>query len=174
MDKGFAGATTRDVAARLGIGRGLIHHYLESWEDLQRAAFRAAAEAAQVETEACLASTAADERLDMLLDLLIVSKDDPHWQLLADAWDEGIRDARIAAMIADVGAWWRSKIAGLLAPAMDEPERADDAAWRLLALADGLSVSLLTTPPALPRERAVAHLREAARLETLAKTSGPA
>ncbi len=171
IDKGFAGATTRDVAARLGIGRGLIHHYFETWEDLQRAALAAAADAAESEAEAVLGAVPAHERLDALLDLLIVAPDDAHWQLLADAWDESVRNRAIAELLADVSRGWCARIVTALEPHMAGPGRVGAAARRLLALADGLSITLLTAAPQMTRSDAVAHLREAARLEMLARDS---
>ncbi len=165
LQKGFARATTRDVAARLSIGRGLIHHYFDSWDALQRAAFEAVCIAAQTEAEAALAGLENCAALDALLALLVADPQDAHWRLVADVWDEARIDHELARMHIGFSRWWRERLTSILQPIMSSPARANDAAWRLLALADGLSANVLLAESAINRCEAMRLLREAARIE---------
>ena len=169
VEKGFAGATTRDVAARLGIGRGLLHHYFDNWEALQRAAFRAVEDKARAETLTIIEPLSGWDRLATLLEILIAEQEDAHWRLYADAWDEAQRDPELAAIVADITAWWRDLLHDSLRPLLNPQDSADDGAQRLLALADGLSAQVLMTDAVLPRARAVALLQDAARMELAVK-----
>jgi AcrR family transcriptional regulator len=169
VEKGFAGATTRDVAARLGIGRGLLHHYFDSWEALQRTAFQAVEDAARAETLVAIEPLSGWDRLATLLDLLIAEPDDAHWRLYADAWDEAQRDPELATIVANINAWWRDLLCSAIRPLLNQRISADDGAERLLALAVGLSAQVLMTDAVLPRARAVALLHDAARMELAVK-----
>jgi AcrR family transcriptional regulator len=169
VEKGFAGATTRDVAARLGIGRGLLHHYFESWEALQRAAFLHVERAAEAETLAIIEPLTGWDRLATLLDILVAEPGDAHWRLYADAWDEAQRDAELAAICTETTNWWRHQLRVALAPLLHSEISSENGAERLLALADGLSAQVLMTNKLLPRTRAVALLQDAARMELAVK-----
>jgi AcrR family transcriptional regulator len=168
LEKGFAAATTRDVAARLGIGRGLIHHYFETWEALQQAALLAVAHKAQQEAQALLAPLEPQARLTRLLDLLIVAPNDAHWRLYADAWDDAQHDPQLAAIVADILAWWLAKLDRALAPFISQPPNRANAAQRLAALADGLSLRVIAPAQSMARDAAVALLLEGAQMELAA------
>jgi AcrR family transcriptional regulator len=164
LEKGFAGATTRDVSARLNIGRGLIHHYFPTWEALQHAAFAAVAQAAMAEAEAAIATLGGEARLEALMDRMIADPADAHWRLFADAWDEAQTDPALAQIYSDVSCAWRALIKRALLPVLADP-LAEDAAWRLSAMADGLTGQVLLANAPLPRSKAIALLYYAARLE---------
>jgi len=169
LERGFAGATTRDVTARLGVGRGLLHHYFASWEELQRTAFAWLGEAAKADAIAATAGAPPLERLDRLLDLMLARGDDAHWRLFADAWDEAQREAALARIHAEIGSWWRGQVQEAIENAQELGAAAcpdaGAAAWRLSALADGLSSSILLAQPALSRDLALELLRGAVRQE---------
>jgi AcrR family transcriptional regulator len=171
LEKGFARATTRDVAARLGIGRGLIHHYFETWDDLQRAAFEAVAQAAQDEAMAIIEPLEGRAALSKLLNLIVADPADAHWRLFADAWDEAQSDPALARIQIAIGAWWRAMIIEKLAPLIDNESLRDDIAWRLMALADGLSGHLLLPVSGLTRETALRLLNGALESELAASAS---
>lgn len=168
-ERGFAAATTRDVAARLGVGRGLLHHYFASWEELQRAAFVALTGDLQREAELRLAGADPAAKVEALLDLMLAAPGDPHWQLFVDAWDEAQRDPELARCYADVLRWWRERceqaigdgVAAGLFTCADPPATA----WRLAALCDGFSGYVLLAEANLPRPAALRMLRDAARME---------
>lgn len=165
LEKGFARATTRDVAARLQIGRGLIHHYFSSWDVLQRAAFSAVCSQAQADAEVALAGLNDRAALDALLALLVADRHDAHWRLVVDAWDEARTDRALAAILVEVGTWWRGRLVKVLHPLLRDDAHVHDTAWRILALADGLSANVLLADGAIDRAEAMRLLSEAVRLE---------
>jgi AcrR family transcriptional regulator len=169
--KGFAHATTRDVAAEAGVGRGLLHHYFATWPDLQRAALNAMATTAQQEAEVALAGLQPLAALDMLLALILADPEDGYWRLFADGWDEAQRDADIAKLYIAMSRWWRSKLAEIIASGVavtkfrcDDPA---DLAWRLTALADGFSSHILLSDAEITRDEALTMLRKAAHRELI-------
>ncbi len=169
LDKGFAGATTRDLAAALGIGRGLIHHYFPSFEALQREAFRRLAESEIAAAEAALAGLPPAEALARLLDWMVPDPDDRHWRLWNDVRDEAQHDAELAACLVDLVERWRALLAGVVRAGAAEGDLVcadpDASAWRLLGLAEGLGGYLLLPGAPLAREAVLGHLRAAATAE---------
>jgi AcrR family transcriptional regulator len=165
LEKGFARATTRDVATKLGIGRGLIHHYYKTWDDLQRAAFQAVAEAAQAQALAIVAPLEGRAALVRLLELMVADPADAHWRLFADAWDEAQTDLALAQIQIEIGRWWRARLIEQLAPVIVNDRERSDAALRLLALADGLSAHVLLPGSGVAREEAIRLLNGALESE---------
>jgi AcrR family transcriptional regulator len=170
LEKGFARATTRDVATKLGIGRGLIHHYFETWDDLQRAAFQTIAQAAQADAMAIIAPLEGRAALARLLDLIIADPADAHWRLFVDAWDEAQTDPALAQIQIKIGHWWRNLLSEKLAPLIGDGDSRHDASWRLMALADGLSGHVLLPTGGLSRAEALRLLNGALESE-LARTA---
>jgi AcrR family transcriptional regulator len=169
IEKGFAHATTRDVAAKAGVGRGLLHHYFATWPDLQRAALQAMATTAQREAEVALADLQPSSALDNLLSLILADPEDGYWRLFADGWDEAQRDAEIAKLYISISKWWRTKLTEIIGRGIAVGEfRCDDLAavpWRLTALADGLSSHILLANAEVTRGEALAMLHKAAKQE---------
>ena len=169
LEKGFAKATTRDLAAALGIGRGLIHHYFASFEELQSEAFARLAEDELGRAEAELAPLPPCEALTRLLDWLTPDPDDRHWRLWRDVWDEAQHDRALAELLNRLVERWRSLLAGVLragtAAGSFACADADGAAWRLLGAAEGLGGYLLLPGAALGRPEVLAHLARAAAAE---------
>lgn len=173
LDKGFARATTRDLAAALGIGRGLIHHYFASWPELRRAAFERLAARELEAADAALAGLPPARALARLLGWLAPDPGDPHWRLWNEAWAEAQRDAAFASLYVELVGRWRRALAETIRAgvarggfACADPE---DAAWRILALADGLGGYLLLPRAPLERGAALAHLATAAAREVGAR-----
>jgi AcrR family transcriptional regulator len=169
IEKGFAHATTRDVAAKVGVGRGLLHHYFATWPDLQRAALHFMAKTAQQEAEAALADLQPAHALDTLLSLILADPDDGYWRLFADGWDEAQRDNEIAKLYISMSQYWRRKLSDIIARGIVTAEfRCVDpagASWRLTALADGLSSHILLANAEITRGEALTMLCNAARQE---------
>ena len=181
LEKGFAGATTRDLAAALGIGRGLIHHYFPSFEALQREAFERLALGEIESAQAALVGLDPATALARLLDWMVPDPGDRHWRLWNDVWDEAQRDLELAALLVALIERWRALIAQAIRAGAEAglfacPD-ADAAAWRLLGLAEGLGGHLLLPRAPLTRGEVVEHVRAAAAREVggaLPATSGEA
>lgn len=167
IEKGFAHATTRDVAAKIGVGRGLLHHYFPTWPDLQRAALKAMASASQADTQSRTGKLKPVGALEHFLSASLADPDDGHWRLFADGWDEAQRDGQIARIYIEMSDWSRRTLVAIIASGVETGDFAcrdvGEAAWHLTALADGLSSHLLLAGAELKRARALEILQAAAR-----------
>lgn len=162
---GIGGLSVRAVAARSGVAIGTVQHHFPSRSAMISAAMSVVEETAGA-LEADLPEAPAD-RLESLVSLLVPGSPE---STATRVW---LAFAAQAAVDADVAAQYRQVwgrvhrgLAELFAQA--RPERswatAEDCASEILALADGLAVSVLIEPARVPadsaRERARRRLHE--------------
>src|SRR5215213_776518 len=92
LRKGMAATTVRDVAQEMGTSSGLIHHYVESMDELLADAFdRAAMQDLQVTRDAMAEGTSPLERLRIFFATYARAEQDWAFQLWLDAWAEAAR-----------------------------------------------------------------------------------
>lgn len=147
LQRGVALAATRDVTTALGVGSGLLHHYFPSWADLRAEAVRLAAAREIEEVTTLVTSLPPRQALKVIVDWMVKDEDMRHWRLWLNAMDEAHRDDGLAQVMNAALADWHHLIAGLLTCAAKETVEAhadcDAAAWRLIALMDGLASAML-------------------------------
>ncbi len=140
-ERGFAAVTTREVAARLGVAHGLIHHYVPSRDALVAEAFDLAVrdEVAHYEEE-CRARPDPVVRMRYLLTPARVE----HYLLWMDAWSEANRNpALMASLRRHNRAFERMVVEAVQDGVRDGRFTTDDprrAARRINAFADGVAV----------------------------------
>jgi AcrR family transcriptional regulator len=141
---GYAGLSTRKVAARAGVRLGHLQYYFPTKQDvvcalLDRYLDRAGRSVAQ----RIAAASTAESRLDAVLDAILADQRDADtarffWEL----WALAARDAAVAtAMQTFYRGYWRSMVSALLdvEPALGRP-RAERRAALLIAMLEGLSL----------------------------------
>jgi len=169
LQKGLVQAATRDVTRALGVGSGLLHHYFPSWAELRAEAVRLAATREIEAVRALVDGVPALEALERIADWVVDDEDMRHWLLWLNAQDEAHRDALLAEVMTAAMLDWHRLIAGLLAKGADETgattSDADDAAWRLAALMDGLASTMLVKGSAMTARTARVLLKQQLRLE---------
>lgn len=169
LQKGLAQAATRDVTRALGVGSGLLHHYFPSWADLRAEAVRLAATREIEEVKALVDSAPPFEALERIADWVVDDEDMRHWRLWLNAQDEAHRDDFLASVMNAAMLDWRQLIASLLVKRAEETgapvSDADDAAWRLTALMDGLASAMLVKGSAMTAKAARMLLKQQLRLE---------
>lgn len=147
LRRGIAQAATRDVTKALGVGSGLLHHYFPSWAELRAEAVRQAAQSEMAEVDAMIADLPASTAIRCLADWMVEDDDMRHWRLWLNAQDEAHRDTLLAEVMVTALRNWHRMIANLLRRACEEGSAhipdADAAAWRLIALMDGLASTML-------------------------------
>ena len=162
LERGLHAVTTRDVTRRVGVGTGLLSHYF-TWRELRRHGFEALARRG---TEATFESGGRDDpprALRRLLDSAFVRGADPYWRAWSEAIDAAVDDRELARAVERCAREVRERLETLLragngsgAWSCADPA---GAAWRILAVQDGLAGYVLGGAPPLSRRAAKAHLR---------------
>ncbi len=162
LRRGFSAATTRDVTGQVGVGSGLLNHYF-SWEELRRLGFEAVA---QYGTDATFPHPRKDDPLRTLRRLIreaFSRHADPYWRVWVEAIDEAATDRKLAAVVGHCAEQFRQRLEALLREGVDSGawSCADPpgAAWRILAMHDGLVGFLFGGAPPLSRRAATQHFR---------------
>ncbi|MEM1312945.1 MAG: TetR family transcriptional regulator C-terminal domain-containing protein [Pseudomonadota bacterium] len=163
LEKGLAEASARDVARRLGVGSGLIHHYFKTWTSLRAEVVRVFALKEIKALESDLAETPADRLAARLVDWMVQDPEFLHWRLWLDALDEARRDSALAEVVEAAYLQWHGALVELIERIVEEGGGAcadpQGGAWRLSALIDGL-VGLLVFERTPLTSGAVAELLE--------------
>ncbi|MEO1222736.1 MAG: TetR family transcriptional regulator C-terminal domain-containing protein [Pseudomonadota bacterium] len=169
LQKGLAQAATRDVTRALGVGSGLLHHYFPSWAELRAEAVRLAATREIEAVKALVEGVPACEALERVADWMVDDEDMQHWRLWLNALDEAHRDDLLAEVMNAALLDWHRMIAGLLVRLGEErgatTSNADDAAWRVTALMDGLASAMLVKGSAMTARTARVLLKQQLRLD---------
>lgn len=169
LQKGLAQAATRDVTRALGVGSGLLHHYFPSWAELRAEAVRLAATREIEAVKVLVDGVPALEALERVADWVVDDEDMRHWRLWLNAQDEAHRDDLLAEVMTAAMLDWHRLIAGLLVKLGEESgattSDADDAAWRLAALMDGLASAMLVKGSAMTTSTARMLLKQQLSLE---------
>jgi len=146
--RGVAATTVRDVAAELGTSSGLIHHYVDSMDDLLAEAFERAAGADLAVTRAAVESSSQPvDKLRLFFDTYARAEDDIGMQLWLDAWAEAARRPALQRISRQLNEDWHALLASVVRDGVaagdmscDDP---DAAAWRILSLLDGLTLQVV-------------------------------
>lgn len=142
--EGYAGLSTRKVAACAGVRLGHLQYYFPTKQDVVRALLERYLErAGRSVAERIAAAATPQSRLDAVLDVILADQQSGDacrffWEL----WALAARDPAVAdAMQAFYRAYWRSVVVALLdvEPALGRP-RAERRAALLIAMLEGLSL----------------------------------
>ncbi len=169
-EKGVAGTSVREVAARAGVSPGLIRHYfggidaliLETYRhvgDKVSGAVDAAVMAAGDDPEARLDAFLTANFAPPILDADLLSTWIAFWSLVQ-------RDPQVRRMHGEIYAASRRQMEGLLAAAAAKSGRTLDgraAALEITALVDGLWLELCLDPDTFEPGEAIAIVRRAVR-----------
>ncbi|MGI9197064.1 MAG: TetR/AcrR family transcriptional regulator [Candidatus Nanopelagicales bacterium] len=141
--QGIGGTTVRDVATELGTSSGLIHHYFASMDDLIAEAFSREAGQDLADTREMLERGQGPvERLRLFMDAYARTSEDSAMQIWLDAWSEAPRRPAIQRISRYLNDEWHALLASTIRDGVAEGSMAsrepNAAAWRILALLDGL------------------------------------
>lgn len=168
--RGVAATTVRDVAAELGTSSGLIHHYVDSMDDLLAEAFaRAAGADLAVTREAVRTASDPLEQLRQFFDTYARAEDDIGMQLWLDAWAEAARRPALQKISRQLNEDWHALLAAVLRDGVAAGDMAcadaDAAAWRILSLLDGLTLQVVAHGAVLSMAQVDAWSRAGAERE---------
>lgn len=163
--KGTSGLSVRSVATAAGVAIGTVQHYFPTKSAMMLAAMDAIRPIAVDAYAEAMTAAAADERLRNVIDLLVPS--DPS-SVVGRVWlafaAHSITDAEVGAKYQQLWSSTRHGLATLFAAAATsaDTEAIEGAALEMLALLDGLSVTVLAEPgqlsPAQARTIAASHV----------------
>jgi AcrR family transcriptional regulator len=167
-ERGLTATRTRDVTALAGLSTGLLNHYF-TWNALRAAAL----EQVMAQGLATLWPSDAESDPRQLMEALAESAFsdtlDPLWRLWVEAVEAASTDPAIADVLMHANNAFVARIGECLKRGAERgvwrcPDP-DGAAFRLMALHDGLVGMVLTGLPGLTRASAIAHWRTAFGLE---------
>ncbi|MEV6070473.1 TetR/AcrR family transcriptional regulator [Nocardia sp. NPDC052001] len=156
-ENGMEGVSIRDVATRAGVSIGTVQYYFATKSDLLQSVWLYVREhAARRFTASGIADMAPADQLRKLTELLLTPAHDHRlsrvWFALAA---RAAHDPQIAALHREQWQGTEELLNRVLARANPEREsESADAAAALLALLDGLSISVITEPERMPPDRA--------------------
>jgi len=168
--KGMGEATSRDVTQAAGVSAGLLHHYFDTFDDLLATAFEEVADADLDRVRAALEGIADPvERLDVLIEVFAPTDDDWQYQVWLDVWSVSARHPTLLRAAQRCNAEWQQLMADLFRDGVAtgafrcaDPEAA---AWRSLALLDGMAIQSVAQQTTMPRRQLHAWARDATRAE---------
>ncbi len=168
--RGVAATTVRDVAAELGTSSGLIHHYVDSMDDLLAEAFERAAGADLAVTRAAVESASQPvDKLRLFFDTYARAEDDIGMQLWLDAWAEAARRPALQRISRQLNEDWHALLASVVNDGVAAGDMAcadaDAAAWRILSLLDGLTLQVVAHGAVLSMAQVDAWSRAGAERE---------
>ncbi|MFN4101546.1 MAG: TetR/AcrR family transcriptional regulator [Pararhodobacter sp.] len=169
-EQGLSATRTRDVTARAGVSTGLLNHYF-TWGALRAEALGLALRAGLDAVLPTAGGTSPDPRgeLERLAQSAFDEGSDPLWRLWVEATEAAPTDPAVAQVLAQATGDLVARIADRLDHGAQlglwrcaDPQ---GAAFRLMALHDGLAGLILSGLPGLTRADATAHLATALALE---------
>lgn len=159
-EHGFEGLSVRQVARRGGLSIGAVQHHFPTKSAMLDAAMTAIATMAAGRSSELDSVSDPKERLHLLVDFLI--PEDATNQV-ARVWlafaTRAVVDTRIRTAYMKLWAHLRSELRLLIAAASGRPEEAEQAARELLALLDGLALSIVAEHQDSGTARLIAHAR---------------
>lgn len=168
--KGMGEATSRDVTRTAGVSAGLVHHYFETFDDLLATAFEEVADADLRRVREAIADIADPvERLDVLIEEFAPEGDDWQYQVWLDVWSVSARHPTLLRAAQRRNDEWQQLMADLFRDGIASGDfncsNAEAAAWRILALLDGMAIQTVAQQTTLPRSLLHGWVRDAALIE---------
>jgi AcrR family transcriptional regulator len=169
--RGLANTRAADVATAAGVSQALVFYHFETKDKLLARAFEYAAEQDLEKLEAVLrANTAPLEKLRRVLRLYApTATNGKAWELWIDGWAESARVPELEKVTRRMDLRWREALTEVITAGVGTGEFTcpdpTAAAWRILALVDGLSVQATAHDRLLPRRQVGEWIRIAAARE---------
>jgi AcrR family transcriptional regulator len=167
-DRGFANTRVVDVANALNVSTALVFYHFESKDRLLSEAFNYAAERDLQQLDRIRTSRAsARQRLRRILALYGPgSQPNQAWALWIDAWAAALRVPELQVVSRQLDVHWKDIVAQVVAEGVEAGEFtcADPvgAAWRIIALLDGLAIQSTVHTGVIARSTMMRWVRQVA------------
>ncbi|WP_212816608.1 TetR/AcrR family transcriptional regulator [Polymorphospora rubra] len=147
-ERGLANTRTADVAEAAGVSQALVFYHFATKERLLSQAFAYAAEQDLARVDTLLGSGAAPlEKLKKILRFYVPSGGrSKSWTLWIDGWAEALRSPELEKVSRRLDLRWKEALTEVIAAGVTDgsftcPDPGG-AAWRIIALIDGLAVQV--------------------------------
>ena len=170
LERGLPNTRTADVAAAAGVSQALVFYHFESKDKLLARAFAYAAEQdlARLDTVARSGAKPLD-KLRKILKMYAPTGTSKAWAMWIDGWAESMRVPELEAVSRRLDLRWKEALTEVIAAGVEDgtfhcPD-AYGAAWRLVALIDGLAVQVTVHDRVITRRQLADWVRTAASNE---------
>lgn len=170
LARGLPNTRTADVAAAAGVSQALVFYHFETKDRLLAQAFAYAAEADLAGLDRVLASTLSPvAKLRRILTMYAPTGSSKAWAMWIDGWAESMRVPELESVSRRLDLRWKEGLTDVIgAGVQDATFTCDDprgAAWRLIALMDGLAVAVTVHEKVISRRQLSEWVRIAAARE---------
>jgi AcrR family transcriptional regulator len=170
VERGLANTRTSDVAAAAGVSQALVFYHFATKENLLARAFAYAAERDLARLHAVVQSPATPlEKLKKILRLYAPQGRSKSWAMWIDGWSESLRTPELEKVSRRLDLRWKEALTEVITAGIDDGRfKCDDpagAAWRILALIDGLAVQVTVHDRVITRRQLNEWIRQAAARE---------
>jgi AcrR family transcriptional regulator len=146
-ERGLANTRAADVAAAAGVSQALVFYHFETKERLLAQAFTWAAEQDLNRLDAALASDAPPlDKVRKILKWYAPTGSSKSWAMWIDCWSESMRVPELEKVSRRLDLRWKDALTDVITAGVKEGEfkcpDAAGAAWRIIALIDGLAVQV--------------------------------
>jgi len=170
VQRGLANTRTADVAKAAGVSQALVFYHFETKERLLAQAFAYAAEQDLGRLDAVLGSTAAPlDKLRKIIKWYAPTGASKSWAMWIDCWAESMRVPELEKVSRRLDLRWKEALTEVITTGVKDGDFACDdpagAAWRIIALIDGLAVQLTVHDRVISRKQLSDWVRLAAARE---------
>lgn len=170
LERGLPNTRTADVAAAAGVSQALVFYHFESKDRLLAQAFAYAAEQDLARLDSIVGSAAKPlDKLRRILRMYAPTGASKAWAMWIDGWAEAMRVPELETVSRRLDLRWREALTDVIkAGVVDGTFTCDDphgAAWRLIALMDGLAVQVTVHDRVISRRQLTGWVHTAAAKE---------
>jgi AcrR family transcriptional regulator len=169
-ERGLGNTRTSDVAQAAGVSQALMFYHFETKERLLAQAFAWAAEQDLARLDTLLNEDAPPlQKLRKLLRWYAPTGSSKSWAMWIDCWAESQRVPELEKVSRRLDLRWKEALSEVITLGVKDGDFACDdplaAAWRVMALIDGLAVQVTVHPRMLSRKQLLEWVRVATARE---------
>lgn len=158
VERGLANTRTADVATAAGVSQALVFYHFTTKERLLAQAFAHAAEQDLARLDGVLESASSPlDKLRRILRLYAPTGNSKSWAMWIDGWSESLRTPELEKVSRRLDLRWKEALGEVIeAGVADKSLSCSDprgAAWRIIALCDGLAVQVTVHDRVISRKQ---------------------
>jgi AcrR family transcriptional regulator len=170
VQRGLANTRTADVASAAGVSQALVFYHFATKERLLARAFTYAAEQDMARLQAAVASSSTPlDKVKKILKLYAPQGRSKSWTMWIEGWSESLRAPELEKVSRNLDLRWKEALTEVIEAGVGEAAfKCDDpmgAAWRILAVIDGLALQVTVHDRVITRRQLTDWIRLAAARE---------